>query len=89
VPAHHWFVLPWPNEAKVYAELCTIVDEWIVTMRRDGAPLPRGHVARAYSGKIPLRLAPELHKAVAIRASRAGESVNAYVAHCLSKAVEK
>jgi len=28
------------NEARVYAELCTIVDEWIVIWKRDGKPLP-------------------------------------------------
>ena len=77
------------DEVKVYTELSTIVDEWITTMKRDGVPLPKEHSAKAYSGKIPLRIAPELHKAVAVRALRIGESVNAYVAHCLKTIVEK
>ncbi len=28
------------DEAQVYVELCTIVDEWIALMKRDGRPLP-------------------------------------------------
>ena len=28
------------DEAEVYAELCQIVDEWIVIFKQDGRPLP-------------------------------------------------
>jgi predicted RNase H-like HicB family nuclease len=28
------------DEAKVYAELCQIVNEWIEILKRDGKPLP-------------------------------------------------
>ncbi len=28
------------DEAQVYVELCTTVDEWIALMKRDGRPLP-------------------------------------------------
>jgi hypothetical protein len=28
------------DEAEVYAELCTIVDEWLKNLKQDGEPLP-------------------------------------------------
>jgi predicted HicB family RNase H-like nuclease len=34
---------------------------------------------RPYSGKLPLRIAPELHRALAMAAAKAGKSINSYV----------
>jgi len=28
------------DEAVVYSELCQIVDQWIITLKKDGKPLP-------------------------------------------------
>ncbi|HLX60361.1 MAG TPA: hypothetical protein VKX17_03670 [Planctomycetota bacterium] len=41
------------DEAKVYADLCQIVDEWIATMKKDGKPLPPPTIGK----KIALHLA--------------------------------
>jgi predicted HicB family RNase H-like nuclease len=60
-----------------------------MTTPASSVPLPEEHSAKTYSGKVPLRIASELHKAVAIRASRVGESVNAYVAHCPRTTIEE
>jgi predicted RNase H-like HicB family nuclease len=47
------------DEAKVYAELCQIVEEWIEILETDGHPLPEplGKVSD-FSGKFILRVEP-------------------------------
>jgi predicted HicB family RNase H-like nuclease len=74
------------DEAKVYAELCQIVAEWIAIYEKDGRPLPEPTAGREYSGKFVVRMDPELHKATAIRALREGESLNNYIVKKLATA---
>lgn len=40
------------DEAKVYAELCGIVDEWIETLKQDGKPLPPPTAGRGIAQHI-------------------------------------
>lgn len=40
---------------------------------------------RAYSGRIPLRIEPELHRSLALLADSRGSSLNAWLAHELAK----
>ena len=40
------------DEAKVYAQLCGIVEEWIETLKRDGKPLPPPTAGRDIARKI-------------------------------------
>ena len=40
------------DEAKVCAELCQVVEEWIAIHAQDGAPLPPVTAGRDYSGKF-------------------------------------
>ncbi|MBF0105295.1 MAG: toxin-antitoxin system HicB family antitoxin [Deltaproteobacteria bacterium] len=63
-------------EAKVYAELCKIVDEWIKIYKKDGVPLPKATANKDFSGKFVLRTGKSFHKALAIAALRQGESLN-------------
>ena len=67
------------DEAAVYGELCRIVEEWIAIFRKNGKPLPDPSANREYSGKFVLRLDPQLHKYLALRAIQDGESLNAFV----------
>jgi predicted HicB family RNase H-like nuclease len=61
------------DEAKVYAELCAIVEEVVEDHLADGKkPL----TPVKYSGKFLLRTGPALHKALAVRAKREGKSLN-------------
>lgn len=64
------------DEAKVYQELCTIVDEWVAIHEEDGLPLPESLLNKSYSGKFVLRIGQDLHKALAIQAAKSGESLN-------------
>lgn len=75
------------DEAKVYRQLCRIVDEWIEIHGEDGRVLPESALPpdKQYSGKFMLRVDPQLHKALAIHSVKEGKSLNAYVAEKLSK----
>lgn len=68
------------DEAKVYAELCQVVEEWIEIMHAEGdqMPTPLGSTEK-FSGKFVLRLEPALHRRLAAKARGAGESLNSFV----------
>jgi len=72
------------NEAKVYKELCEVVEDTIRIIEEDGDPLPEPTAGREYSGKFVLRVDPELHKKLAIKALREGVSLNSYCVRQLS-----
>ncbi len=71
------------DEAEVYKELCTIVDEWIKVYQKDGMPLPAATAGKEYSGKFVIRVGKALHKALAIDAMRYDESMNSHCVHLL------
>jgi predicted HicB family RNase H-like nuclease len=74
------------DEAKVYAELCQVVEEWIVLLHQDGARLPDPLPSKSFSGKFVLRVEPAIHRRLAAKALAAGESLNSYCAKTLAKA---
>lgn len=74
------------NEAKVYAELCQIVEEWIEILETDGHPLPKAPGKKEFSGKFVLRLEPAMHHRLALKALATGESLNSYCVKALAKA---
>lgn len=74
------------NEIQVYQELCDAVDEWIELHQSDGLPLPPFTALREYSGKFMLRISPELHERLAIRALLTGDSLNNYCKKVLENA---
>jgi predicted HicB family RNase H-like nuclease len=43
---------------------------------------------KPYSGKFVVRVKPELHKSIAIKARKSGKSLNSLVSEALSKAIE-
>jgi predicted HicB family RNase H-like nuclease len=74
------------NEASVYAELCRIAEEWITLYEKEGKSLPEPSAGKEYSGKFLLRTGEELHRLIAIRALRSGDSLNSFVIKVLKKA---
>jgi len=66
------------DEAKVYKELCEVVEEWIENYKIDGDPLPEPTAGREFSGKFLLRVGADLHRTLFIEALRNNESLNAY-----------
>ncbi len=75
------------DEAEVYKELCQLVEDWIESYEKDGTPLPEPTAGKAYSGKFVLRVPPELHKSLAIRAMQAGESLNSFCKKALARTI--
>jgi predicted HicB family RNase H-like nuclease len=73
------------DEAKVYAELCGVVEEWIELLHQDGAPMPDPLAAKSFSGKFVLRVEPAIHRRLAAKALAAGESLNSYCVKALVK----
>ena len=66
------------DEAEVYRELCSAVEETLGLYQADNKPLPPETANKSYSGRFVLRVDKELHKELAIRALREGESLNSY-----------
>ncbi len=77
------------DEVDVYRQLSEIVEEWIETLGADGKPLPEATAGKEYSGKFVVRMEPELHKVLAIRAAQAEQSLNNYCVGLLRKNVTK
>ena len=75
------------NQKRVFDELCEAVEEAIQILRKEGRPLPAATANRKYSGKIALRISPQLHKALTAKAFQAGKSVNKLIEHELQEAV--
>jgi predicted HicB family RNase H-like nuclease len=73
------------DEAKVYKELCEVVDEWIENYRRDGDKLPEQTAGRTFSGKFVFRVGSELHRELYIEALRQNESLNSFCLGLVSR----
>ncbi len=75
------------NEEKVYKELCKIVDEWIEIYQADSMALPPSTAEKKYSGKFVMRIDPELHKILTLKALNAGESLNNFCRRLLKNSL--
>jgi len=76
------------DETEVFRELCEVMEDAIDIMRMSGKPLPKATANRKFSGRIALRISPELHKAVAIRAMQEGESINKLIQRKLEASIK-
>lgn len=75
------------DEARVYAELCETVEEWIALLHADRIEFPEPLTGKkAFSGKFVLRVEPGLHKRLAAKALASGDSLNAFCKRALAKA---
>ncbi len=75
------------DETKVYQELCQAVAEAVELYQSDNKPLPPATTNREYSGRFVLRVGKDLHRELAVKAMRSGESLNIYCQKVLKKAV--
>jgi len=53
---------------------------------KEGKPLPASTANRKFSGNFVVRLSPEIHRKVALKAMARGDSLNQYVAETLADA---
>ncbi len=75
------------NEKEVFNELCQAVHEAVALLEEENRPLPEATINKKYSGKILLRVPPPLHKALAIKATQEGESLNKIIQDQLRAAI--
>lgn len=73
------------DQQKVFSQLCKAVDEAVSLLKKEGKPVPAQAIKDTYSGKIALRISPELHKSLAIKALQRSESINKLIEENLSQ----
>ncbi len=73
------------EEAAAHAQ--EAIQSYIQSLDEQGKPLPNPIASKKFSGKIPLRIDPELHRELAISAHVDGESLNKFIERKLKKAV--
>lgn len=68
-----------------YAE--EAIQSYLESLDEKGKPLPNPIASKKFSGKIPLRIDPELHRELAVRAHVGGESLNKFIEKKLKKTI--
>lgn len=58
----------------------SLVGECVVDMETNKEPVPEALSMKKYSGKLMLRIAPEVHRALAVQAAEEGISLNRLIA---------
>ncbi len=61
-----------------------VVGDVVSDMKRSKEAVPEPISARQYSGKFQVRIPPERHRKLAIKAAEAGVSINRLVSDCLA-----
>lgn len=64
-------------------EFQTSIEEYLASCAEDGVE-PR----KPFSGKLTLRLGPDLHQRVAVSAAQSGTSINEWIKHVLAESVQ-
>lgn len=60
---------------------------YLESLKARGLPIPKPLSERKFSGKIPLRIDPYLHRNLAVKAEVEGVSLNKFIENKLKKAV--
>lgn len=74
------------DELAVYKDLAQAVEEHISILRSAGQGLPLGN-NQEFSGKLTLRIKPEIHRALALRASATGDSLTGLIERTLQRSL--
>ncbi len=61
-----------------------LVRETVADLKRNDAPVPAPISTRSYSGKFMVRVPPEVHRMLAMKAAESGVSINRLVSSKLS-----
>ena len=75
------------DETEVYQQLCGIVAEWVDIHQQEGLPMPESFINKSFSGKFVVRVGKDLHKALAIKAAKTGESLNHLCTNALQNSI--
>lgn len=58
---------------------------YLETLRKEGIPIPQPLSEKKFSGQIALRISPNLHRDIALKASISGASLSKYIEERLRK----
>ena len=72
------------SQEKTLVGIRKLVTNTVTDLKQSGEPVPQPISARPYSGKFVVRVPPEVHRALALRAAEAGVSLNRLVSSKLS-----
>ncbi|MEO1210307.1 MAG: type II toxin-antitoxin system HicB family antitoxin [Cyanobacteria bacterium J06638_20] len=72
------------NVKEVEEEFCKSVDAYLKFCEEMGQ-----NPDKPFSGKLPFRTTPEIHRAIYFAATRAGKSINAWMESTLKEAVDR
>lgn len=74
------------DEAKVYRQLCELVEAHVNELIANKEPMPATTAGKSYSGKFVVRVGSDLHQKAALKAMLRGESLNQFVAEAIANA---
>jgi len=57
--------------------------------KQEGIPLPESFASKSFSGKFVIRVGKDLHKALAIKAVKSGESLNHLCTNLLQDSITR
>ena len=64
-----------------------VIELYLESLKSRGLAIPTPMAERKFSGKIPLRIEPTLHRDLMIKAEIEGESLNKFIEKNLKKAI--
>lgn len=67
------------SQAKALSGIVAVVAEVLADMRRTGEQIPDPLSTKRYSGKFQVRIPPERHRELAVKAAESGISLNRLV----------
>lgn len=73
-----------PNMQSALSGLVALVESVVADMKAEGEAVPEPLSAKRYSGNIRLRMPPEQHRELAIRAADEGVSLNRLICSLIS-----
>lgn len=66
-----------------------VIEMFLEVLKEDGKPIPEPMAERKFSGKLVLRLNPEIHRDLAIMAKTEGKSLNKFIEKSLEGIVKE
>jgi predicted RNase H-like HicB family nuclease len=82
-PSLSWLA---PTQPQALAGIVELVEQAVQDLRAAGEPVPEALGDRDYSGRLLLRIPPELHRDLAILAAEQGVSLNRLISARLAAA---
>ena len=73
LPSLSWLA---PTQAEAFDGIRRVVAEVVADLNANGEPVPDPIATRSYSGRIMLRVPPEVHRDLVIQAAEEGVSIN-------------